>query len=268
MGYSADLTASAHARCSEYNPLRLLTILWLAVGRGGLSVNVRASRSPPAFSRRPSQEARPLDPAIVRVANDAGPVRALVFRLVVRQDPGKILPERPKLGLEPAGAHLQNHQQAGDQIVAMDEELGSTQVIARFLAQPSNDFHSAINVINAHILLATQVVIQMDFIPGLSQALDALDDGFNPDRLRVFRQEGLGAARIVIEEQQAPRGGRLRLLRVSPRRQARKPAQSLPDRPDLVDQFDARKGIHENVRCRWPPPKGPLAAELVVALRI
>ena len=95
-----------------------------AVPRLALSQNQGGPGRTPALAPRPSQSARPLAQAI------AGWSRtpfwgAVVFRLVVREHPCQVLPERLKLRLEAAAAHLKHHQQPGDHIVRMDEESGS-----------------------------------------------------------------------------------------------------------------------------------------------
>src|SRR5262249_54692406 len=49
------------------------------------------------------------------------------------------------------------------------------------------------------------VVIQVALVPRLGEPPDALRDGGHPDGLGMIPEEDLGAARIVVEEQQAIR---------------------------------------------------------------
>src|ERR1017187_6987212 len=109
-------------------------------------------------------------------------------------------------------------------------------MIARLLAHPADDLHPTIDFIRADEMLPPQVVIQMDLIPTLLQARNTFDDGLNPDSLRVFRQEDLGAPWVVIEKQQSARRLR-RLFPNQPRRHGREPARSLLRRLAVIDRF-------------------------------
>ena len=72
--------------------------------------------------------------------------------------------------LKPAAAHLHDHQEPGDQVVGVNEEERRSEMIAGLLAQPANDLHPAINVVDVHELIPPEVVIQMDLVPALFAA--------------------------------------------------------------------------------------------------
>ena len=115
-------------------------------------------------------------------------------------------------------------------------------MLARLLAHPANDLHPAIDSRRRHQLLPTQVVIEMDFVPAFFELVNAVDDGFHPDRLRVLGQKDLGAARVVVQKQQ-PRRRRLGLARRALRDgQLRKPAVPAESWPPFFRPFWRRKG--------------------------
>ena len=54
-------------------------------------------------------------------------------------------------------------------------------------------------------VLAAEVVVEVDLVPGLGELLDALGHGLDPDRVGVRLQEGRGPLRVVVEEQASRR---------------------------------------------------------------
>ena len=125
------------------------------------------------------------------------------FWLIVGEDLGEILPEWLVFRPEAGASHLHDHQKSGDEIVGVDEEQAEAEMFARLLAQPANDLHPAIGTVDRHKLVPPEVVIEMDFVPGLFEPGKAVGDVFHPDRMRVLGQKDLGTARVIIEKQQA-----------------------------------------------------------------
>ena len=75
------------------------------------------------------------------------------------------------------------------------------QMVARLLAEPANDLHAAVTLVDVDKRLAAQVVIEVNLVPALGETVETLRDGLDPDGLRVFSQERLGSHRVVVEKQ-------------------------------------------------------------------
>jgi hypothetical protein len=69
--------------------------------------------------------------------------------------------------------------------------------------QPADDFHSAIFLRAINKRLPPQIVIEVHFVPTLSEPAHAGLDGLNPHGLGIFAQEGIGAVWIIVEKEDA-----------------------------------------------------------------
>ncbi len=87
--------------------------------------------------------------------------------------------------------------------MGMDEEPGILQVGSRLLAEPPDHFHPAILILAIDERLSTQVVVQMDLVPGLIEPGEAFGNGRHPGGLGILLEEDLRAPGVVIEEQEA-----------------------------------------------------------------
>jgi hypothetical protein len=94
------------------------------------------------------------------------------------------------------------HHERGWDIVTMNEKTSISKLIARFGAEPANDFHATIAAAAVHVLLATKVMIQMNLVPGLGETGDAFLRGPDPNRLGMLGQKNLGPVRVIIQEQE------------------------------------------------------------------
>ena len=70
-----------------------------------------------------------------------------ILGLIVGEYLGEILPKRPKFSLEAGALHLHDHQETGHKIMGVHEEQGRAEMVARLLAQPANDLHSAFDTV-------------------------------------------------------------------------------------------------------------------------
>jgi len=89
----------------------------------------------------------------------------------------------------------------------MNNKTRIPQVPARLLAKPADDRHPAVSslVIDQHF--PTQVMIEMDLVPGRVQQLNALLDGLHTHCTRVPGQESRRAIGGVVWEQDRARTG-------------------------------------------------------------
>ena len=114
---------------------------------------------------------------------------------------GRIYSKRAELGSVSDRLHLQDHQQSRERIVRVNKKTGRAQMIAPLLAKPPDDLHAAIGFIHVDEDLTTQVVIEMDLVPGFDQPGKTLLHCLNPDGLRVFAQESLRTRGVVIQKE-------------------------------------------------------------------
>ena len=132
-------------------------------------------------------------------------------RLVVGEQAGQVDAERAELGPVTARSHLQHHQQARRRSYGCGRRSGSPADGSRFLAQPADDLHAAVVLIHVDECLATQVVIEMDLVPGF----DEPDRGIPSTVLTqtacgILIQECLGPRGVVVQEEKT--GGPRRSL--------------------------------------------------------
>ena len=85
-------------------------------------------------------------------------------------------------------------------VVAVDDEPRLLQVGTGGKRKPTDDLHPAILAIMRDVLLAAEVVIEVDFVPWFLKLGEAVGDRLDPDRLRILRQKNLGAMRIVVQK--------------------------------------------------------------------
>ncbi len=84
----------------------------------------------------------------------------------------------------------------------MDEKNGLTQMETRFVAEPADDFHAAINLTRVDELFPPEVVIEMNLVPRLDQTRLAFRDCSHPDGFWIFDEKRLGPNGIVIQKQE------------------------------------------------------------------
>jgi hypothetical protein len=83
----------------------------------------------------------------------------------------------------------------------VDDEPGGPEVVAGLVAEPADDRHPAVLALVLDEYLAAKVVVEMDLVPRSGQVRQALLGRLDPGRIREGAKEGLGAAGVVVEEQ-------------------------------------------------------------------
>jgi hypothetical protein len=86
-------------------------------------------------------------------------------------------------------------------IVGVDDEACGQEVLAGLVAEPADHGHPAIFPLVGDVDLATEVVVEVDFVPGLRQAGQAFLGRPDPGGPRVLGQEGRGTGGVVVQEQ-------------------------------------------------------------------
>ena len=94
---------------------------------------------------------------------------------------------------------------AAPRVVAVDEEVRPLQVRVACQAKPSDHGHPTVVAGQVDEVLAPEVVVEMDLVPVLGQARDAIVGGLDPDGVGILGQEDLGARGVVIQEKDASR---------------------------------------------------------------
>ncbi len=102
---------------------------------------------------------------------------------------------------------LEHHHVGGHAVVAVDDEPRPPQVRARLEGEPADDRHAAVVAGDVDVLLAAEVVVEVDLVPGLGEPGDALGGGRDPDGVGVDGEELLGPGRVVVQEEPADGGG-------------------------------------------------------------
>jgi hypothetical protein len=75
-------------------------------------------------------------------------------------------------------------------------------------AEPADDRHAAIFTADVDEGLAAEVMVEVDFVPGLTQLGDTVFDRLDPDGSGALLEEGSGTVRIVVEKKNAAHSGR------------------------------------------------------------
>ena len=149
---------------------------------------------------------QPVKPFLQSVQWGVGAIDILAFiRLISRKEFGEIDTKRTELRLITTFAHLEHHHQTRHCVVRVDEKNSSSQMEARFLAEPSDHFHSAIIRTGVDELFSAKIVVKMNFVPRLDQTNNAIRHGFYPNGFWFFYQKRLGPSGIVVEKQEASR---------------------------------------------------------------
>ncbi len=84
-----------------------------------------------------------------------------------------------RLELEPHG-----ERRAG--IVSVDDETCGPQMGARFLTDPADDGHAAVFAVVVDEVFASQVMVEVNLIPGFVKCSDAIGDRLDPDCVGII----------------------------------------------------------------------------------
>ena len=114
--------------------------------------------------------------------------------------PGGDGAERAGLDLEARHLQVQGHHAGRIRVVGMHEEPGGLEVRTGLQAKPADDRHPAVVALVVDIPLASQIVVEMDLIPGSSQEGHAPLGRLHPYPFGVLGQEGRSPLGVVVEE--------------------------------------------------------------------
>lgn len=78
-------------------------------------------------------------------------------------------------------------------------------MVAPLLAKPPDNLHAAIGFIHINEDLTTEVVIEVNLIPGFDEPGETLLHCLYPDGLGVFAQERLSTRMVVIQKENSAR---------------------------------------------------------------
>jgi hypothetical protein len=129
----------------------------------------------------------------------------------IAQKVGQIESEWAKLGLESSLSQREHHHQGCARVVRMNNEAGRLQVRTWFPAKPAYHLHPTIAPVHVHESLAPEVVVEVDFDPGLHEPADAILSRLHPDRMGTGLQESLGSPGIVVEKEETRQVGHDRI---------------------------------------------------------
>ena len=87
----------------------------------------------------------------------------------------------------------------------MNKEQRFAEMVARLGAEPADDLHTAVTLVDVDKRLAAQVMIEVNFVPWVGKLAQTVGDSLDPDCLRVVRQERLGPGRVIVEKKDSVR---------------------------------------------------------------
>ena len=74
------------------------------------------------------------------------------------------------------------------------------QMGARFLTEPADDGHAAVVAVVVDEVFASQVMVEVDFVPGFVKCSDAIGDRLDANCVSIFSQELDCSNRVVVQE--------------------------------------------------------------------
>jgi hypothetical protein len=98
---------------------------------------------------------------------------------------------------------LEHHGQRGAWVVGVNHEQGRLEVGAWLLAEPADDRHAAVVAVVVDKVLSSQVMVEVDLVPGFVESADAVGDCLDPHRVGVVGLELDSPIRVVVQEEYA-----------------------------------------------------------------
>lgn len=116
----------------------------------------------------------------------------LAVRVACKMAPNGDGAERAGMDLEAHRLQVQDHHAGRIRVVGMDERPGGLEVRTGLQAKPADDRHPTVVALVVDMPLASQIVVEMDLIPGFFQEGNAPLGRVHPYRYGVLGQEGRG----------------------------------------------------------------------------